>query len=108
MSENLLNSRFELLNELGKGGFSVTYLAQDHQRKQKCVVKQLCIDKIDDWKAIELFDREAGVLSHLNHPNIPNYIDHFTEADTQGQSYNYLVQEYIQGKNFEELQKPCR
>lgn len=34
----------------------------------------------DDWKAIELFEREAVVLASLEHPGIPTHIDHFTRT----------------------------
>lgn len=40
-------------------------------------LKALSLRGSRDWKAIELFEREARVLSQLEHPSIPNYIDYF-------------------------------
>lgn len=40
-------------------------------------LKALSLRGSRDWKAIELFEREAKVLSQLQHASIPKYIDYF-------------------------------
>ncbi len=59
---------FRQARPLGEGGFAVTYLATDRSTGRICVIKELSWAKIDDWKFIELFEREARVLANLNHP----------------------------------------
>jgi serine/threonine protein kinase len=44
-----------------------------------------------DWKALELFQREAKTLEALQHPGIPKYLEYF-EVDTPRDKGFYLVQ----------------
>ena len=93
-----LGGRYQILEKIGKGGFSVTYLAEDMQRpgNPQCVVKQFKPMSTDPYalrEARRLFDKEAEILETLgNHNNIPRLLAHFEEA----QEF-YLVQEYIEG-----------
>jgi serine/threonine protein kinase len=57
----------------------------------------LSLAQMDDWKAIDLFEREAQILSQLDHPAIPKYIDYFT-IDTPADRNFYIVQELAPGK----------
>lgn len=66
-SELLLQGRFRVVRELGGGGFGKTYELADNTGQTK--VLKLLVD--DRPKAVELFQREAEVLSVLNHPGIP-------------------------------------
>ena len=67
-SELLLQGRFRVVRELGGGGFGKTYELIDKTGKVK--VLKVLVD--DSPKAVELFRREAEVLSVLNHPGIPH------------------------------------
>jgi eukaryotic-like serine/threonine-protein kinase len=93
-----LRDRYEIIRQLGKGGFGETFLAQDKDLpgKPHCVVKQLkpiLSNAFDLQTATRLFDREAQVLYRLgNHDQIPRLLAHFEE---NGEFY--LVQEYIDG-----------
>ena len=43
-------------------------------------MKELRVEKLDDWKALELFEREGEVLATLSHPNIPAFRDFFAHG----------------------------
>jgi serine/threonine-protein kinase len=94
----MLRGRYEIIRQLGKGGFGETFLAQDKDLpgKPHCVVKQLKPQLTSAFAlqtATRLFDREAQVLYRLgNHDQIPRLLAHFEE---NGEFY--LVQEYIEG-----------
>jgi serine/threonine-protein kinase len=92
----IIGGRFQIVEELGSGGFGVTFKAQDTktQGNPVCVVKQFKPVDPTNWKkGLELFEREAENLKHLgDHDQIPTYFDYFTE----NQEF-YLVQEYIKG-----------
>jgi serine/threonine protein kinase len=90
--------RYDILGILGEGGSGVTYRALDTTTQQLVALKALSLHQIDDWKAIELFEREAKVLSSLDRDGIPKYLDYFT-TDLDGSRYFYIVQELAPGKN---------
>jgi serine/threonine protein kinase len=101
---SLLHGRYEITRLLGEGGFAKTFLALDHNTGRNCVIKELSWAKVEDWKFIELFEREARVLANLNHPQIPNFIEFFTEPSNEGNRI-FLVQEFIDGQNFRDIVK---
>ena len=94
----LLNHRYELQEVLGRGGFATTYRALDTQTNQYCAIKCLSFRKLGEWKAYELFEREANILNTLHHPQIPKHLDFFS-VESGGDVQFYLVQEYVDGKS---------
>ena len=99
MTLTLLNNRYRVLQTLGGGGFSNTFLAEDTHMPsgRRCVIKQLkpVTNEPQTYKIIqERFQREAAVLEDLGDGNnqIPKLYAYFTEA---GQFY--LIQEFIEG-----------
>jgi serine/threonine-protein kinase len=74
------------------------YLAEDTRLGDKpCAVKELLPDPHatpeEQAQAAEQFRREAAILAHLSHPNLPNVYDHFEEDGRF-----YLVMDYIEGE----------
>ncbi len=107
-SQQLLGSRYRILRELGRGGFGYTYLAEDVNRfNELCVLKEFFPQVKDDaslQKAKQLFEREAGVLYQLNHPQIPRFRELLrVPTDTAGQGRIFLVQDYVEGPTYQEL-----
>lgn len=97
-SKLLLRERYRAIKPLGRGGFGKTFLAVDEDKPSKppCVIKQFLPQVTNNaQKAAELFHQEAERLDELGkHPQIPELLAHF-----QQDSYQYLVQEYIDGLN---------
>jgi len=98
---NLVN-HYQIKNLLGEGGSSTTYEAIDLKTNQRVALKALSLQKMNDWKVLELFEREANVLSKLNHPGIPRYLDYFY-VDTPDNRCFYIVQELAQGQSLASL-----
>ena len=94
-AENL-PGRYEIIRELGRGGAGTTYLAKDSLLGREVVVKILHFGLLGDWKAVELFEREAAVLKGLHHEGIPAYVD-FSSADRDGAPQFVLVRDYVNG-----------
>ncbi|PIE35195.1 serine/threonine protein kinase [candidate division KSB3 bacterium] len=98
----IIRERYRIQHMLGKGGMGITYKALDLETNQPVALKQLYFSHLQDWKMLELFEREAKVLQHIDHPNIPDYIEYFSiESDTDVQFY--LVQEYIEGMSLQQV-----
>lgn len=103
---SILENRYRILRELGRGGFGRTFLAEDiQQRNQRCVIKEFApqVKSKDELrKAKELFAREAGMLSTLHHPQIPSFHE-LLWVDLNGKDSLLIVQDYIEGSTYWEL-----
>ena len=98
----IIQNRYKIEKILGRGSMGTTYKATDLTTRRVVAVKLLHFSRVSEWKALEMFEREARILQQLHHLRIPTYIDYFsleTEADTQF----LLVQKYIEGKTIEKL-----
>jgi serine/threonine protein kinase len=101
MIGQLLAGRYLILETLGTGGFSETYLARDKYLPHYplCVVKRLQLppdSPISLEAAQQLFEREAKILGQLGqaHEQIPTLLAYCGDPEQV-----YLVQEYIEGEN---------
>ncbi|MDM9381847.1 protein kinase [Chlorogloeopsis sp. ULAP01] len=111
MTITQLNNRYQVIQVLGAGGFSETFLAEDTYMpsRRRCVIKQLkpVTNDPQTYKMIQQrFEREAATLEYLGESSdqIPKLYAYFSE---NGQFY--LVQEWIQGQtltNIVEAQGP--
>ena len=103
----ILAKRYKIVELLGCGGFSYTYLAEDTYRPGNplCVVKYLQPARKDQVfldVARRLFKSEAEILEVLGqHDQIPQLMAYFEEN-----SQFYLVQEYIEGHSLHEELTP--
>ncbi len=100
---NVLGNRYEIIRELGRGGFGRTYLALDRNKySEKCVLKEFAPQVSGHEhleKAKELFEREAGVLYKLQHPQIPAFRELFRVQSSQNESL-FLVQDFVDGETY--------
>lgn len=99
---NIVDNRYRILQELGRGGTGITYLAESLETGQKVALKELSLKGLKDWKQIELFEREARTLESLDHPGIPDYVDYF-QVDTADNRLFYLAQELAEGTSLADL-----
>lgn len=100
----LLGGRYQVIQQLGQGGFGQTFLAQDNHLPGNpiCVIKQFHPQTNDPdclQTARRLFDTEAQVLYKLGeHSQIPRLMAHFED----NQEF-YLAQEYVEGETLDKL-----
>ena len=67
--------RYEILEELGRGGMGIVFKARDRRLGRIVALKRLPDNLRNHPKAVELFLREARSAAALNHPNIVTVYD---------------------------------
>jgi hypothetical protein len=88
--------RYEFVRELGHGAFGRTFLARDRRNDRPVAIKVLDRRGSAEWKAYELFEREATVLRSLRHHGIPEVYDLLRDL-WHGAPAAFLVMEYVEG-----------
>lgn len=68
---------YTLIKLAGSGGFGQTFEAVDAVSSERVALKVLRMERLEDWKSLELFWREAGALKSLSHPAIPAFLGLF-------------------------------
>nr|WP_158542289.1 serine/threonine-protein kinase [Lujinxingia litoralis] len=102
----VVGGRYGLVRVLGEGALGRTYLAYELEGAETPVaVKELLPNRMKRWKDYELFHRECEMLRSLHHPGVPRYRAHFTipGKDEGSPERPFLVQEYIEGKNLQDM-----
>lgn len=105
----ILSERYRIIKQLGQGGFGRTYLAEDLNRfHEYCVLKEFAPLMFQGTaalqKASEMFEREAGILYKLQHPQIPRFRELF-RVKHKGKGRLFLVQDYVEGQSYRNLLK---
>ncbi len=92
--------RYEILGNLGAGGFATVYLARDQMADppRQVAIKTFHGDRAATPDFVSRFLREAYAHCRLKHPNIV-CMHNFGQRD----NLYYLVMEYLDGLNLEEI-----
>jgi serine/threonine protein kinase len=96
-SRMLLAGRYRLGRRLGKGGMGAVYEAQDTRLANHIVAIKENTNTAAD--AQEQFQREAVILSRLQHPSLTKVTDYFIEPTGK----QYLVMDYVPGEDLEHI-----
>lgn len=106
MVKTLQGGKYTLDEELGQGGFGLTFKATHHYLHQVVVIKTLnqSIRKQPNFQEfVQKFQDEARRLALCVHPHIVRVSDFFTEDGMP-----YMVMDYIPGPTLAELVHPDR
>jgi serine/threonine protein kinase len=85
----LLQDRYRVIRQLGKGGMGAVYEAVDLRLDAIVALKETFST---DARLRRQFEQEARLLAGLNHPALPRVSDYFTEGDRA-----FLVMQFIAG-----------
>lgn len=88
----ILGNRYEIVEEIGKGGMAIVYKAKCHILNRYVAVKVLRPEFREDTDFIKQFKVEAQSAGRLSHPNIVSIYDVGSEDDI-----DYIVMEYVEG-----------
>jgi serine/threonine protein kinase len=87
--ETLLQNRYRIVRQLGRGGMGAVYEALD-QRLEITVALKETLSSEDSMR--KQFEREARMLAGMQHPALPRVSDHFVEGNRA-----FLVMQFIGG-----------
>ncbi len=97
----VLDGKYEILKEIGRGGMSIVYLARDNRLNKQWAVKEM---KNDGSKSTETLlkglEREANILKNVDHPVLPRIVDIINSRGTI-----YVVMDFIEGTNLGDVLK---
>lgn len=115
----LERGKYRIISTLGRGGFGITYLAEQVLVRRKVCIKEFfpkdfykrdegscSISILSQGQALtmsrfkEKFLKEAQTIAALDHPNIIHILDVFEENNTA-----YYVMEYVEGGSLGDLVK---
>ena len=84
---------YEILSAVGAGGMGEVYRARDTRLDRIVAIKILHPELSSSPKFRQRFEREARVISSLNHPHVCTLHD-----IGHDQGMDYLVMEFLEGK----------
>jgi eukaryotic-like serine/threonine-protein kinase len=97
-----LGNRYELGEELGRGGMAEVFMARDIRLGRTVAVKTLRADMARDSTLQARFRREAQSAASLNHPSIVAVYD-TGEGPVDKVTLPFIVMEYVKGSTLRDL-----
>ncbi len=93
--DTILQSRYQVVRQLGRGGMGAVYEAIDLRLGHTVALKQTLTEDPELWKQ---FEREARLMAQLSHPVLPRVSDYFTEGNRA-----FFVMQFIEGSDLAEI-----
>ena len=100
VDNKLRHARYEILDEIARGGMGIVYRARDKVLNRVVAFKILSENLKRNKTAVDYFLREARAAAAMSHPNIVTVFD----AGEQGGEY-YMAMEYVEGETLKSLVK---
>ncbi|MDY0408701.1 protein kinase [Virgibacillus soli] len=95
---DIVDDRYEVLKEIGRGGMSVVYLAMDNRLNKSLVIKDIRKkDTINNELLVNSLVVEANMLKKLDHHALPRIYD---IIESSGDIY--IVMDYIEGESLKQ------
>jgi serine/threonine protein kinase/tetratricopeptide (TPR) repeat protein len=96
----LFASRYEIIEELGKGGMGKVYRVEDKKIKEEIALKLIKPEIASDRKTIERFSNELKIARKIAHRNVCRMYDLGEEKGT-----HFITMEYVPGQDLRGLSK---
>jgi eukaryotic-like serine/threonine-protein kinase len=90
-----LRGTYRILRTLDQGGMGLVFEAEHLRLHRRLAVKVLAEHLVKDAQALARFNREAEIISQLQHPHVV----HVTDFDTTEAGEPYLVMELLTGQS---------
>ncbi len=92
-----LNGRYEIVQQLGSGGMSAVFKANDPNLKRVVAIKLIHPHLSQNREFIRRFEVEAAAVGQLRHPHIVQVYDFDHDGDTY-----FMVLEYVPGDTLQQ------
>ncbi len=90
----VLDEKYEILKEIGRGGMSIVYVAMDLRLNKQWAIKEIKDDGSQDTQTLlKGLEREANILKKVDHPVLPRIVD-IIQRDQKV----YVVMDYVEGR----------
>ncbi len=96
----LFAGRYEIIEELGKGGMGAVYRVEDTQAKEEIALKLIKPEIAAEKKTIERFRNELTTARKIRHKNVCGMYDLNEEKGT-----HYITMEYVPGEDLKSFLK---
>lgn len=93
----MLAGRYEIIEEIGKGGMANVYKARDHFLNRYVAVKVLKEELRDDKEFVHRFNTEAQAAARISNPHVVSIYDVGFENGLY-----YIVMEFVEGITLKE------
>lgn len=96
----VIDGKYEVLKEIGRGGMSVVYLAMDKRLNKQWAVKEIRKKGSgkNDEVVVNSLLAEANLMKRLDHPSLPRIVDIIDNGVTI-----YVVMDYIEGESLDKI-----
>lgn len=95
LPNELIHKRYRIVSLLGQGPYGAVYRAWDTAGHKSVALKEYSASVPD---LPRLFAQQAHRLTTLNHPQLPQVKDYFSQ-----EQHHYLVWEFVEGVSLQEL-----
>ena len=90
--------RYQIIEELGKGGMGKVYRALDKELKEEVALKLIKPEIASDKKTLERFSNELKLARKISHKNVGRMYELMEDKGTR-----YITMEYIPGEDLKRL-----
>lgn len=90
--------RYEIIEEIGRGGFAIVYRGRDTELDRLVALKELRPTLLQDKSWIRRFRREARTIARLDHPAIVPIYDVYEANDRL-----FIVMRLVEGASLEDV-----
>lgn len=96
----VIDGKYEILKEIGRGGMSIVYLAMDKRLNKQWAVKEIRKKGSgkNDEVVVNSLLAEANMMKKLDHPSLPRIVDIIDNGITI-----YVVMDYIEGESLDKI-----
>ncbi len=97
---SVIDGKYEILTEIGRGGMSVVYLAMDTHLNKQWAVKEIRKqgNGKNDEVVVNSLLAEANMMKRLDHPALPRIVDIIDNGVTI-----FVVMDYIEGESLDKI-----